>query len=200
MMKLLSSPLCVRKVQRCPTYLISLPFHLVCELKPLQPKYHLLAQCYKTFLRRYLLKSQSVWFRAKIYYSSLIFGTGRESVRVEYHVRQTHCRKKSLEARRFCINFDFTKCVQSKVVDCICPLKRINQIHFLPNFSNQLCQPGVLSIRILLFGQMELDLPTPVSQPPSEECGRKGAHDPKTMFASIPKICLQVYQKYVCKY
>ncbi len=56
------------------------------------------------------------------------------------------------------------------------------KLSFLPNFSSQLCQPGGFSIRILLFGKLELDLRS-VSHPPS--WGLQENPTPKNTFAVL---------------
>jgi len=61
--------------------------------------------------------------------------------------------------------FDLDKCVHSKVVECIFPYKRIHQTHFFANFLWLALPASGFSIRIPLFGLMDLHLPFPISHP-----------------------------------
>ncbi len=60
--------------------------------------------------------------------------------------------------------FDLAKCVRSKVVECIFPTSEFTRLTFLPIFWLALPASG-FSIRIPLFGLMDLHLPFPISHP-----------------------------------
>ncbi len=109
------------------------------------------------------------------------------------HIHGIELGPKLPEPRKICRIFVKDKCIWWTECECIFPLKWLHQIHFFAEFILSALLATGFSIRVLRFGYIEPDVPTPVYHPPS--WGTCYTGETFTLFKVMKKLTMELCLK-----